>query len=128
MVTESVDPAGNTTTIPLINLKTGKRRLQPQARLCSAHAGLGYTQARYDQVKRESNHKNITLGQARSIILGSSSSKEQDTQLIKAYQWSFDANRNLQVGFRGITVTQQQKNLIQNSVDIQFGLGLVKVN
>lgn len=85
--------------------------------LCPAHSTLVGKNA-YDQVLSENTRKNLTF----ALIKEKQPSIEPEK-----YLWWFDANRDLQVEFIGITLTENQKQDIRNSVTTKFGSGKVKV-
>ncbi len=74
------------------------------------HAGLTGV-ALYTEVVSENRRKNMTQGIARAIDVSLTS---------EVYQWSFDANRVLEVSFL-ITIPGPVKQQIQDASDLQFG-------
>jgi len=92
---------------------------QPAARLCLAHAAIGFTPSLFTAVLDENRRKNITLGSAQQMIVNLKG---------EHYNWHFDDNRVLQISFNGITLSQAQKNQLQSSIDIQFGIGRGQIN
>ena len=105
-----------------INAKdpTANPKLAPPDEVCQTHANLGYSMGKplFNAVKEEGNRKNFTLEEARRVI---------PTMNSDNYNWSFDANRKLTVGFLDISISSTEKAQVQAHCDARFGAGKVEV-
>ncbi len=89
---------------------------QPPAKLCAAHAALGHTKARHDQVCLENANKNRAFGKAQEVM---------DDLKYGEFRWSFDANRALQI--RIDRAAGSQKVAIQQQLDALLGANNAKL-
>jgi len=76
------------------------RNKQPPAKLCPAHASLGHTVNRFNIVLAENRLKNGVLAAAQEV---NPDVKPSD------YRWSFDADRNLEADFAGMSLSDKSK-------------------
>ncbi len=81
---------------------------------CSSHSLLSGVDV-YNEVVSENTRKNIVLAEAQKVF----------PELIpENYNWSFDKDRKLKVGFLGVAIDKKQ---LQDLTDSKFGKNKVEV-
>ena len=100
---------------------------------CSAHQGLATDQDRWNAVFEENPRKNI----ARKLLLDNAptavfdiiyGNREFKSGISFNFSWSGTApNRTLTISLTGVTLTNQQRNTIQNALNNRFGNGVVTI-
>jgi len=100
--------------------KTVNPRLAPPAEVCSAHTGLGYKKDKtlFNAIADENGRKNLVLSEIQKIKPEATSDN---------YNWSFNAQRKLKVGFINMPVSAAEKGQLMAACNTRFGAGKVEV-
>lgn len=75
-------------------------------------------QGAYDEVISENTRKNVVFADVQILF---------PSLMPENYNWSFDTQRKLKVGFLGISIISAQKKSLQDAFDAKFGKNKVEV-
>jgi hypothetical protein len=86
-------------------------------KLCEHHEALAIEEA-YTEVFSENTRKNMVFAEAQGMFPSLTTSD---------YNWSFDAQRKLKVGFLNIQMDEEEKGELQDIFNSKFGEGKVEI-
>lgn len=96
---------------------TRQHKFKGIVKRCSSHSFVSGKDV-YNEVLSENTRKNVVFAEAQKVL---------PELAPENYNWSFDKDRKLKVGFLGVAMDSMKKKQLQDLTDSKFGKNKVEV-